>query len=128
MNGTTVASAAAALEVVVGGRQVTVAPTQRFVLGRGAGVDLVLDHPRVSRRHLVLEHVSGGWMAVDHSRNGTFDGGERISAVTFTASTTLSLGGMSNGQRIELHPRDVGAHVDHTSTTVAHSRPSAMQR
>ena len=127
MNGTTVTYAAAALEVVVGDRHVTVAPTQRFVLGRGAGVDLVLDHPRVSRQHLVLEHASRGWTAVDHSRNGTFNGGERISAVTLTASTTLSLGGMSNGQRIELHPRDVDAHFDHTSTTVAHSRPSAMQ-
>ena len=127
MNGTTVTCEAAALEVVVGGRHVTVAPTQRFVLGRGAGVDLVLDHPRVSRQHLILEHASQGWTAVDHSRNGTFNGGERISAVTLTASTTLSLGGVSNGQRIELHPRGVGAHVDHTSTTVAQSRPSAMQ-
>ncbi|WP_397469403.1 FHA domain-containing protein [Pseudonocardia charpentierae] len=62
MNGTTVACAAATLEVVVGGRHVTVAPTQRFVLGRGAGVDLVLDHPRVSRRHLILNvlvHLPG---------------------------------------------------------------------
>ena len=56
MNGTTVACEAAALEVVVGDRHVPVAPTRRFVLGRGTDVDLVLNHPRVSRRHLVLEH------------------------------------------------------------------------
>jgi ABC transport system ATP-binding/permease protein len=117
MNGTTVACEAAALEVVVGGRRVTVAPTQRFVLGRGADADLALDHPRVSRRHLILEHAQRGWTAVDHSRNGTFNGGARVSAVMLTTSTTLSLGGVSNGQRIELYPRDVDAQFDHTTTT-----------
>jgi len=81
---------AAALEVVVGDRRVPVAPTQRLVLGRGTDADLVLNHPRVSRRHLVLEHGPHGWTATDHSRNGTFNGGERITTVTLTASTTLS--------------------------------------
>jgi ABC-type multidrug transport system ATPase subunit/pSer/pThr/pTyr-binding forkhead associated (FHA) protein len=127
MNGTTVACEAAALEVVVGGRRVTVAPTQRFVLGRGADADLALDHPRVSRRHLILEHAQRGWTAVDHSRNGTFNGGARVSAVMLTTSTTLSLGGVSNGQRIELYPRDVDAQFDHTSTTVGQNRPSSVR-
>jgi ABC transport system ATP-binding/permease protein len=38
-----------ALEVVVDGRRLVVPPARRFVVGRGAGVDLDLDHPRVSR-------------------------------------------------------------------------------
>jgi len=127
MDGTTVAYEAAALEVVVSGQHVMVAPTQRFVLGRGAGVDLALEHPRVSRRHLVLEHAAHGWTAVDHSRNGTFHDGQQIGAITLTTGTTLSLGGVSNGQRIELRPRKVGAHFDHTSTTVVQNRPSSRR-
>ena len=115
MNGTTVACEAVALEVVVGDRHVPVAPTQRFVLGRGTDVDLVLNHPRVSRRHLVLEHGPQGWTAVDHSRNGTFHSGERIGALTLTTSTTLSLGARCNGQRIELHLTGAAKNVDHNS-------------
>jgi DNA-binding SARP family transcriptional activator len=51
-----------------------------FVIGRGAGADLVLDwDDRVSRTHARLERAGPAWTIADGpSRNGTFVNGERV--------------------------------------------------
>ena len=96
-------SAPVALEVVVDGRRLVVPSTRRFVVGRGAGVDLDLDHPRVSREHLVLEPGAAGWTLLDRSRNGTFLRGERISSLDLVARTSVRLGAV-DGVALELGP------------------------
>jgi ABC-type multidrug transport system ATPase subunit/pSer/pThr/pTyr-binding forkhead associated (FHA) protein len=126
MDAKRVACGPAALEVIVGPRRVVVAPTTRFVVGRGAGVDLALDHPRVSRQHLVLEPAPSGWTAVDRSRNGTFSGSDRVSALTITSPTTLLLGDVANGQPVELRPRGVGATSGEFPTIAGQGRSAAV--
>jgi ABC-type multidrug transport system ATPase subunit/pSer/pThr/pTyr-binding forkhead associated (FHA) protein len=98
------------LEVVVGGRRFPVPAARRFVVGRGVGVDLDLDHPRVSREHLVLEPGPTGWTATDHSRNGTFVGGRRVERMAVVGPTTVLLGGAVEGVALELLPRPPAGH------------------
>lgn len=92
------------LELVVAGRRHVVPAARRFVVGRGVGVDLDLDHPRVSREHLVLEPGAAGWTLTDRSRNGTFLHGERISRLDVVAPTTVRLGDAADGVALELLP------------------------
>lgn len=57
-----------------------------LVIGRGAGCDVVLNHPSVSRRHAELDRLSaGGWAVRDlNSRNGT-----RVNGVSIRAQAVL---------------------------------------
>ena len=126
MNCATVACAAAALDVVVGGRHVTVAPAQRLVLGRGAGVDLALTirgcHAGIS--YLSTPRTAGRpsiTAATAHSTVASESARSRLRLHDVVARWGV------HGQRIELHPRGINAQSDHTSTTVAHSRPSPMR-
>lgn len=41
-------------------------------IGRHSSNDIVINHPLVSRYHAVILAVSGGFMLMDTSRNGTF--------------------------------------------------------
>jgi pSer/pThr/pTyr-binding forkhead associated (FHA) protein len=51
----------------------------RLVIGRDDANDVVLDDPKVSRAHAVLEHYPAGWSIADlGSRNGTYVNGGRI--------------------------------------------------
>ena len=51
----------------------------RMTVGKGAGNDIVLDDPTVSRLHASLEEFGEGWCVSDlGSSNGTFVNGERI--------------------------------------------------
>jgi transcriptional regulator with GAF, ATPase, and Fis domain len=53
----------------------------RCCLGRDRGADVVLEDPKVSRRHAMLEPVAGGVVITDlGSHNGTFLGGCRLGA------------------------------------------------
>ncbi len=51
----------------------------RMTVGKGAGNDIVLDDPTVSRLHASLEEFAEGWCVTDvGSSNGTYLNGERI--------------------------------------------------
>jgi hypothetical protein len=51
----------------------------RFVIGRGAHCDLVIDSAKISREHAVLTREADGWWIEDlGSSNGTWFRGERI--------------------------------------------------
>jgi pSer/pThr/pTyr-binding forkhead associated (FHA) protein len=60
------------LEVRHAGGSVRVPAGRPFVIGRGPHADLDLPHPRVSRRHAVVELTAGGWTLTDSSSNGTY--------------------------------------------------------
>jgi hypothetical protein len=51
----------------------------RFVIGRGAHCDLVIDSPKVSREHAVFARAGDGWWIEDlGSSNGTWFRGEKL--------------------------------------------------
>lgn len=58
----------------------SIALTDRITVGRDKGCHIVLDFPHVSRLHCVVQRSPAGYVLVDHSQNGTFFKGERITA------------------------------------------------
>jgi hypothetical protein len=122
------ATRVAQLVVVEGpdmGRAARIEPNGALVVGTAAGATageqyLVLTDDRVSRRHVVLRSVPGGFAVEDlGSRNGTFHEGTRIGSVTVPLGATLKLGKtfvrvLGAPERIEIPPsqsRTFGAMV-----------------
>ncbi|MFI5258636.1 MAG: FHA domain-containing protein [Candidatus Limnocylindrales bacterium] len=56
--------AAGSIVVVEGGRSVTVAvqPGQKIIVGRDPGANIVLNDPRVSPNHTLIERSGPGWL------------------------------------------------------------------
>lgn len=50
----------------------------RVTVGRDARCDVQVSDPAVSRTHVVLERVAGGWWLTDVSTNGTWVEGRRV--------------------------------------------------
>ncbi|MCW5835957.1 MAG: sigma 54-dependent Fis family transcriptional regulator [Labilithrix sp.] len=94
---------AAVLTVLKGpeaGREVRIAsPT--FVVGSGAGADLVLTDPAVSREHVHVTLTPNGVRLRDRSKNGTRIGGLRVNDVLVQADTVLTLGATTLALRLE---------------------------
>ena len=66
---------------------------ERVVVGTHPGCDLVLTDPTVSRQHLEITLVPGGYALSDlDSRNGTFAGDLRIREVVIDRDTKITLG------------------------------------
>jgi hypothetical protein len=64
------------------------------VVGRGREADVVVRHPRVSRRHVALEPTPDGWLARDLSTNGMWRDGAQVAVVPIgDGPTRLRLGG-----------------------------------
>jgi hypothetical protein len=60
---------------------------------RHSRCDVVVADPSVSRRHLELRAVDGGWLAVDlGSTNGTWRSGRRVARTPVAAGDELVLG------------------------------------
>ena len=93
-----------ALQLIVEGRRVVVAPGGRVVIGRGADADVRLADLVVSRCHAVLDHTGGRWVLTDRSRNGTFVDGQRVTELAVHGATTVSLGAPRDGVQVELVP------------------------
>ncbi len=78
-------------------------PGRQVVIGRGASVDVPVDHPLVSRRHVLAEAVEGGWVVTDlGSRNGMFVAGERVVEARLPATGPVRLGSPMDGPVVEL--------------------------
>jgi ABC transport system ATP-binding/permease protein len=93
-----------ALELVHEGRRVRMPAGRPFVIGRGPEVDLDLTHPRVSRRHAVIELTTGGWILTDRSSNGTFVDGRRVGVLPLTAPVVVRLGDTPDSTAVEFRP------------------------
>ncbi len=64
-----------------------------IVVGRSSGCDVVVGEATVSRRHLELRAIGGGWLAVDlGSTNGTWLMGRRVGRARVVAGDELTLG------------------------------------
>lgn len=85
-----------------GTRKIEIGTTLR--VGRDERADLRLNHPDVSRRHLVIYYADGWCIADEGSSNGTWVNGERISAVRVERSVSVGVGAVSGAVRIDVEP------------------------
>jgi hypothetical protein len=93
------------LRVAADGRELVVDTPVEVTVGRDAGADLSVSHPRVSRRHLVLRPDSQGWVLEDvGSTNGTFHEGKRVSLLRIDGPLRLRLGGPDDGAELRVEP------------------------
>jgi DNA-binding NtrC family response regulator len=75
------------------------------VLGAGLGADIVIDDPKVSRRHLQIGFVNQNIEAIDlGSRNGSFCSGQRFTRLTLEKDAILQLGSVH--VRLSIKPLD----------------------
>ncbi|WP_045877028.1 FHA domain-containing protein [Pseudofrankia sp. DC12] len=70
-----------ALRVQTSTTQLTLPGDRKVVVGRASDSDIVVSHPKVSRRHVSLEPGADGWTASDLSANGMWHDGQRVSSV-----------------------------------------------
>jgi pSer/pThr/pTyr-binding forkhead associated (FHA) protein len=78
-------------------RFVLLADGEEVVVGRDHDVDLILDDPRVSKRHARLRgaHPGAAWRLEDlQSKNGTAVNGERIDSAALADGDWVSFGGL----------------------------------
>jgi pSer/pThr/pTyr-binding forkhead associated (FHA) protein len=109
------------LRVAADGRELVVGTPVQVTVGRDAGADLSVAHPRVSRRHLVLRPDSQGWVLEDAgSTNGTFHEGRRVSVLRIDGPVRLRLGDPDDGAELRVEP-DPGDRAERwrLATTVA---------
>jgi hypothetical protein len=110
------------LRVAADGRELVVDRPVQVTVGRDAGADVSVSHPRVSRRHLVLRPGSQGWVLEDvGSTNGTFHEGRRVSLLRIDGPVRLRLGGPDDGAELRVEP-DAGAVVQVPDATGAGPR------
>lgn len=89
-------SAGRALRVAVDGRPALHPPRDRLRIGRDPGGDVVLDHPLVSRQHVLLVRDGAGVLLTDlDSGNGTLVDGRLVrgGTVRLAAGADVRLGG-----------------------------------
>ncbi|MDT3439831.1 MULTISPECIES: FHA domain-containing protein [unclassified Pseudofrankia] len=83
-----------ALRVSTPADELTLPGDRPAVVGRSSDADVVINHPKVSRRHVALEPTPEGWVARDLSTNGIWYDGQRVGSVQVSGDVTrLRLGG-----------------------------------
>jgi ABC transport system ATP-binding/permease protein len=88
-----ISTTAPAITVRSGGWQRTFAPSDDVVIGRDVRADVRIPHPRISRSHVILRYLDGGWVAVDdNSSNGIFVEDQRVQSVEVRDERTIHLG------------------------------------
>jgi hypothetical protein len=112
--------------LVVDGKRVVPLEKTFITLGRRADNDIIVDDPRVSRRHAQIRCRYGHHIVFDlGSRGGTLVNGERISECALTPGDVISLAGcdLIYGQEETLRPAPPAAGVqvlsDHTQALPA---------
>ncbi|WP_118914332.1 ATP-binding cassette domain-containing protein [Mycobacterium shigaense] len=87
--------------------QASFAPGRDVVVGSDLHADVRVAHPVVARAHLLLRFDRGRWIAIDnHTQNGLFADGRRVSTVDIRDGQSLTLG-LPDGPRLSF---DVGRH------------------
>lgn len=75
------------------GRHIPVVQPQQ-TLGRGPGVDLIMDDPTLSRQHAVIEFTDGGFQIRDlGSTNGVLLNGEAVNEAAIRHGDRIEMGG-----------------------------------
>jgi hypothetical protein len=84
-----------------------------FSIGRGPECDVRIDDAEVSRKHLVVMCQNGQWSLRDHSRNGVFADGQRLTTATITGGLTVSLGEGGPSLTLEVLPPGAATRLAH---------------
>ena len=93
------------LRLDVDGTSHTLTPDTQWLVGRdSAACNIVVVHPLVSSRHLMLRHDGHSWRAVDvGSTNGTWHNGRRITEIVVNGDIRLTLA--ADGPEVRLSPQ-----------------------
>jgi ABC-type multidrug transport system ATPase subunit len=93
------------LRLDVGGTSHTLTPDTQWLVGRDAAAcRIVVMHPLVSSRHLLLRHDGRSWRAVDlGSTNGTWHNGGRVTEIVVNGDIRLTLA--ADGPEVLLSPQ-----------------------
>jgi hypothetical protein len=91
-----------ALRVQTSTTQLTLPGDRKVVVGRASDSDIVVSHPKVSRRHVALEPSPDGWTASDLSANGMWHDGQRVGSVPIGAEATRLRLGAVDGPELTL--------------------------
>jgi hypothetical protein len=84
-------------------REVAFPDDQEVRLGRDPGMDVHSDNRFVSRQHAVLRFEGAEWVLMDAgSKRGTFVDGKRVTRTVVTGRVAVWLGGVGQGQPLEL--------------------------
>jgi len=76
-----------------GGGELLLNEAETAVVGRSGSVDVTVNHPKLSRHHLLLYFEDGRWKAKDlDTPNGTYRSEKRITDVELKDADSLSLG------------------------------------
>lgn len=107
------------LVVRVAGRQAVLAPGEQIVVGRDALVDLQVEHPAVSRRHVRLKHAGRHLLVTDlGASGGTLVGDDQLHGTRVTpVPVHIRLGGagapivlVEAGDAVAAAPPEAPAH------------------
>jgi hypothetical protein len=104
------------------GTRTSISPDRPWTVGRAGEADIVVSGDQVSRRHLVLERVSGQWFVRDISSNGSWHNGTRMGGeavlVPPGGELHVNLGDRAGPQLVVAHQAAVpaGAPVPVTAT------------
>jgi RsiW-degrading membrane proteinase PrsW (M82 family) len=96
------------VQVLPDGAELRFRPGQQVMIGRDTDAQVLVVHPRASRRHAVLDLQQGGWMLTDQSSNGTFMDGRPIRQMTIFSAITVRVGDPDHGQEVRLATAPVG--------------------
>ncbi|MFI5507753.1 ATP-binding cassette domain-containing protein [Mycobacterium sp. NPDC051804] len=84
---------APAITIRSGGWQRTFTAGRDVVVGRDIHADVRIPHSAVSRSHVILRYLDGGWVAVDdNSFNGMFVEDQRVQSVQINDERVIHLG------------------------------------
>jgi len=90
------------VQVLPDGTELRFRPGQQVMIGRDTDAQILVVHPRASRRHAMLAMQQAGWVLTDQSSNGTFIDGRPIHQMTIYSAVTVRVGDPDHGQEIRL--------------------------
>ena len=97
------------VQVLPDGAELRFRPGQQVMIGRDTDAQMLVVHPRASRRHAMLAMQQAGWVLTDQSSNGTFIDGRPIHQMTIYSAVTVRVGDPDHGQEIRLTTAPAGA-------------------
>jgi RsiW-degrading membrane proteinase PrsW (M82 family) len=97
------------VQVLPDGAELRFRPGQQVMIGRDTDAQILVVHPRASRRHAMLAMQQAGWVLTDQSSNGTFIDGRPIHQMTIYSAVTVRVGDPDHGQEIRLTTAPAGA-------------------
>jgi ABC transport system ATP-binding/permease protein len=116
----------AELEMYLGEHRWLLRPGESVTIGRDPGCAVQVADEQVSRRHATVALAGEGWVFTDHSTNGSFRHGERVSTVLITDPVVVRLGDPVRGVPVTMSPSTVTATDDPRSAHRTHARVSGV--